>query len=74
MKENFPNIAKEIDIQVQEAGNGGKRTGIKKHNWALTGVRAQWTEHQPANQRVTGSIPSVGHMPGLGARSPVGGT
>ena len=27
--------------------------------WALAGV-AQWIEHQPANPRVTGSIPSQG--------------
>ena len=39
---------------------------------ALAGV-AQWTEQQPLNQRVTGSIPSLGHMSGLQARSPVGG-
>ena len=38
---------------------------------ALAGV-AQWTECRPASQRVAGSIPSVGHMPGLWARSPVG--
>ena len=31
---------------------------------ALAGV-AQWIECQPANQRVAGSIPSLGHMPGL---------
>ena len=31
---------------------------------ALAGV-AQWIERHPANQRVTGLIPSVGHMPGL---------
>ena len=35
--------------------------------WVLTGV-AQWTECQPVNQRVTGSIPShgtrLGCMPG----------
>ena len=30
-------------------------------------------ECRPVNQRVTGSIPSLGHMPGLQARSPVGG-
>ena len=34
---------------------------------ALAGV-AQWIEHSPANQRVTGSIPSqgtyLGYMPG----------
>ena len=39
---------------------------------ALAGV-AQWIECRPANQRVTGSIPSLGYMPGLWARSPVGG-
>ena len=39
----------------------------------LAGV-AQWIELWPLNQKVTGSIPSVGHMPGLQARSPVGGT
>ena len=39
---------------------------------ALAGV-AQWIECQPANQRVAGSIPSLGHMPGLQNRSPVGG-
>ena len=38
----------------------------------LAGV-AQWIEHWPANQRATGSIPSLGHMPGLRARSPVRG-
>ena len=38
---------------------------------ALAGV-AQWIEYQPINQRVTGSIPSLGRMPGLQVRSPVG--
>ena len=33
---------------------------------------AQWIERWPAHRKVTGSIPS-GHMPGLRARSPVGG-
>ena len=37
----------------------------------LAGV-AQWTECWPANQRVVASIPAL--IPGLGARSPVGGT
>ena len=40
---------------------------------ALAGV-AQWIEHQPANHWVTGLIPGLGHMFGLWARSPVGGT
>ena len=40
---------------------------------ALAGV-AQWIEYQPVNQRVAGSIPSLGNMPGLWARSGVGGT
>ena len=34
---------------------------------------AQWIECLPANHRVTGLIPSLGHMPGLRARFPVGG-
>ena len=34
---------------------------------------AQWTECRPANQRVTGWIPSLGNMPGVQAMSPVGG-
>ena len=37
---------------------------------ALAGA-AQWTECGPVNQRVSRSIPSLGHMPGLQARSPV---
>ena len=39
---------------------------------ALAGV-AQWIDCQPSNQRAASSIPSLGHMPGLQARSPVGG-
>ena len=38
----------------------------------MAGV-AQWIEWWTANERVAGSIPSLGHMPGLQARSPVGG-
>ena len=45
---------------------------IQKTRRALAGV-AQWIEHRPANQRVAGLILSLGHMPGLRARSPVGG-
>ena len=40
---------------------------------SLAGV-AQWIECQPLNQMGASSIPSVGHMPELLARSPVGGT
>ena len=43
----------------------------KMTSLTLAGV-AQWIECRPANQRVAGSIPSLGHMPGLQARSPVG--
>ena len=35
-------------------------------------VVAQWIECWPVNQRVAGSVPSLGHMPVLWARSPVG--
>ena len=45
---------------------------LKKNQTGLAGV-AHWSEYQPANQRVASSIPSLGHMPGLWARSPVGG-
>ena len=40
---------------------------------ALAGV-AQCIEHGPVKQKVAGSIPSLGHLLGLQARSPVGGT
>ena len=69
MKENFPNWVKEIDMQVQESQrvpnkmDPERTTPIyiinKIPKVALAGV-AQWIEHQPANQRVTGSIPSEG--------------
>ena len=36
-------------------------------------VVTQWIERWPGNQRVVSSIPSLGHMPGLSAMSPVGG-
>ena len=39
----------------------------------LAGV-AQWVERRTANQMVAGSIPSLGHMPGLQGRPPVSGT
>ena len=45
---------------------------VKKMYIALAGV-AQWIECWPVTQRVASSIPSLGHMPGLWARSPVGG-
>ena len=44
----------------------------KMKSGALAGV-TQWIEHGTVNQRVASLIPSVGHMPGLRARSPVGG-
>ena len=44
----------------------------KVRDLAVAGV-AQWIECQPANQRVADSIPSLGHMPGFWAKSPVGG-
>ena len=37
------------------------------------GCVAQWIECRPINQRVTSSIISLGHMPGLWAGSPVRG-
>ena len=49
-----------------------KCANLKFEYIALAGV-AQWFECQSMNQRVTGSIPSQGIMPGLWARFPVGG-
>ena len=45
----------------------------KKKGWGavLAGV-VQWIEYRPENQRVASSIPSLGHVSGLQARSPVG--
>ena len=40
---------------------------FKMNKLALASV-AQWFECQPVNQWVTGSIPSLGHVPGLRAR------
>ena len=41
---------------------------IKVEKWALVCV-AQWIEYRPVGQGVAGSIPGLGHMPGLWARS-----
>ena len=46
---------------------------LKEIVLALAGV-AQWIEDGPRDQGFTGSIPFLGHMPGLWARSLVGGT
>ena len=51
----------------------GSKIQFKIGYLALADV-AQWIERQPVNQRVTSLIPSLGHMPGLQARSPVGST
>ena len=44
---------------------------IQKPTNALAGV-AQWIEHQPVNQRVTGLIPSQGTFLGCGTGPQVG--
>ena len=43
----------------------------RKDSSALAGV-AQWIEHQPANQRVAGSIPSQGIWLGYGPHPQLG--
>ena len=48
------------------------KASFKKPIYAVAGV-AQWIECPPANQQETSSSPSLGHMLGLWARSPVGG-
>ena len=42
-------------------------------NGLALAIVAQWIECWPVNQRVASSILSLGRMPGLRARSPVGG-
>ena len=42
-------------------------------NGLALAIVAQWIECWPVNQRVASSILSLGRMPGLWARSPVGG-
>ena len=44
---------------------------ISKRKTALVGA-AQWTQCRPVNQSVAHSIPSLGHMAGSRAWSPVG--
>ena len=55
-------------------GVGGMRTSVivLTIKIAPAGV-AQWFQCQAANQRVNSLIPSLGHVPGLQARPPVGG-
>ena len=52
---------KDLGDRGQAVGGGLRENGkgIKKYKSALAGV-AQWTEHQPVNQRVVGSIPNQG--------------
>ena len=45
----------------------------KEYIYICPGWCGSVVECQTANQRVTGSIPSRGHIPGLQARSRVGG-
>ena len=72
MKENFPNLVKEIDFQeVQEAQRVPKKPDLRRNTpkhiiitvpkikdkeRALAGV-AQWIECRPVNQRVAGLFP-----------------
>ena len=48
-----------------------KNVSFKNINSALAGV-GQWIEDQPVNQKVASSISSLGHVPELQARFPVG--
>ena len=46
---------------------------VKKGATISPGWCGSVVERWPVNQRVTSLIPNLGHMPGLWARSPVGG-
>ena len=51
-------------IKIEEKMKVGVAAILKNNSVALAGV-AQRTECQPVNERVTGSILSLGHMPGV---------
>ena len=53
-----------LSLTRSNPGNN-KQSLFKKKNLVLAGV-AQWIERQPANQKVTGSIPSQGTCLGFG--------
>ena len=57
--------------EVSEDLKSIKKIQSKMKDSALAGV-AQWIERRPANQRVAGSIPILGYMPELQARTPIG--
>lgn len=67
---------------MEGGGKGGVKKGerIKKYTLVVTkivrdlGCVPQWIERQPENQRIAGSILSLGHLRGLWATSPIGGT
>ena len=61
MTENFLHLMREKVTQVQEAQSPNQ----DEPKEALADV-AQWIEHWPVNQRVTGLIPSQGTCLGCG--------
>ena len=61
-----------VQVQAPQPLGHFKTENLEYLAVALADV-AQWIERWPANQRVIGSIPTLGHMPGLQAGSPVRG-
>ena len=64
------NVAHAEKLQLQFFSREGIPSSL---GLALAGV-AEWIERWPASQRVAGFDSRLGHMPGLQATSPVGGT
>ena len=52
----------------------GRKKRMNKNGQTTMAGGAQWIEHWSVNQTVAGSIPTLGHIPGLLARFPLGST
>ena len=57
-----------LDIWIESKSS----FSIKINKYLALAGMAQWIECQPADQGVDGLVPSLGHMPGLWARSLMG--
>ena len=87
MKENFPHLGKEIDMQVQETQRIPKKLDPRKHTLRHIIITLPTVKHRERCPGCCGSVDWVlacklrdyhfnsllGHVPGLWARSPVGG-
>ena len=59
-------MEQQIDVSLSLALKSISKLFLKYYKRALAGV-AQWVEHGPVDQRVTGSIPRQSTCPGCGS-------